>query len=786
MSKLQSKWGCLLLSLTVGAVTPLTTVGAAVTEAQTVTTANSLPPVDSDDAVARLVATTASAVSDSAVSSSAPVTDSGASSVTASSSAVPNTAASASETTSSAAVTSATTSGEASRAATETAVTKTTATTDDAVATGISGTVNWTIGDDGVLHLSAGSFGTLPSSVSLWNSYAAQITSISIEGAITAGTGATYARLFSGLPNVTTITGLKQLSLAGVTNVSYMFYNDTSLTSVDFGDNDFSSVTTMLSMFQGCTKLTAVGTAWTFNKVTNLANVFYNCAALTTVNTRGWDISNVTTLSGTFSGCKALTAIDVSDWQTGNVTALTNTFANCTSLTTLAVGNWDTSKLTSLNSTFSNCSHLTTLNVSKWKMGNVTTLASAFNGCSNLTTLPVGNWDVSKVTTLSYTFTNCKSLTSLDIRQWQTPQLVTFSQTFQNASSLTALDFSGTGWDTSKVTSMFGLFNGTGLETLDLSQLTTANVTNFGSTFYGMTKLTTLNLASWDTSAATSYKTMFGNSQNLQHLTLGEKFTFHGDTSMALTSGAITNGYTGDWQLGDDGPAIATDDLMTTYDGSTMAGQYNWVKVPTKSTVTVKYVDTVGETVSPAVTYTGMVGSDYTFAPKVLAGYTLTTTPANATGVYTADPITVTYVYTGNLIFSSVPSMVSFGRHTLTGQSATYGANLDQELVVKDNRSPNASWTLSAQLGASGFVNTATGDSLAATLTYRDALGTATVIGNVATPIVTQMSTSNNPVSVSSDWSTTTGLLLTAQDSSLIGTYQAEITWDLGDTVANN
>ncbi|WP_158682947.1 BspA family leucine-rich repeat surface protein [Lactobacillus sp. CBA3605] len=769
MSKLQNKWGCLLLSLTVGVVTPLTTVGAAVTEVQTVTTANSLPPVGSDDAVARLVATTASAVSDSAVSSSAPVTDSAAS-----------------EAASSATVTSSTTTSEASRAATETAVTKTTATTDDTVATGVSGTVNWTIGDDGVLHLSAGSFGTLPSNSSLWNSYAAQITSISIEGPITAGANATYARLFSGLLNVTTITGLNQLSLAGVTNVSYMFYNDTSLISVDFGDNDFSSVATMLSMFEGCTKLTTVGTAWTFNKVTNLSRMFYNCASLTTVNTHDWNTSNVTALSGTFWGCKALTAIDVSGWQLGNVTSLENTFNGCSSLTTLAVGNWDTSKVTSLNSTFINCSQLTTLNVSKWKMGNVTTLASAFNGCLNLTTLPVGNWDTSNVTTLNYTFTNCKSLTSLDISQWQTPKLVTFSQTFQGASSLTALDFNGTGWDTSNVTSMLGLFNGSGLKTLDLSQLTTAKVTNFKNTFSGMAKLTTLNLASWDTSAATSYTAMFGSSQNLQHLTLGEKFTFHGDTSMALTSGAITNGYTGDWQLGDDGPAIATNDLMTTYDGSTMAGQYNWVKVPTKSTVTVKYVDTIGETVSPAVTYTGTVGSNYAFAPKVLAGYTLTTTPANATGVYTTAPITVTYVYTGNLIFSSVPSTVSFGRHILTGQSATYGANLDQELVVKDNRSPNASWTLSAQLGAGGFVNTATGDSLAATLTYRDALGTATVIGNVATPIVTQMSISNNPVSVSSGWSTTTGLLLTAQDSSLIGTYQAKITWDLGDTVANN
>ena len=64
------------------------------------------------------------------------------------------------------------------------------------------------------------------------------------------------------------------------------------------------------------------------------------------------------------------------------------------------------------------------------------------------------------------------------------------------------------------------------------------------------------------------------------------------------------------------------------------------------STVTAKYVDENGNAIADSVVTTGIVGSAYTTTAKIINGYLLIETPANASGNYTKDAITVTYVYT--------------------------------------------------------------------------------------------------------------------------------------------
>ena len=75
---------------------------------------------------------------------------------------------------------------------------------------------------------------------------------------------------------------------------------------------------------------------------------------------------------------------------------------------------------------------------------------------------------------------------------------------------------------------------------------------------------------------------------------------------------------------------------------------WNEVQVePTrKGTVTVKYVDEDGNDLTSPITLTGNVGDSYTTSKKTFSGYTLSSTPTNAIGKYTASNITVTYKYT--------------------------------------------------------------------------------------------------------------------------------------------
>ncbi|MBC2175045.1 LPXTG cell wall anchor domain-containing protein [Listeria booriae] len=61
--------------------------------------------------------------------------------------------------------------------------------------------------------------------------------------------------------------------------------------------------------------------------------------------------------------------------------------------------------------------------------------------------------------------------------------------------------------------------------------------------------------------------------------------------------------------------------------------------------VTVRYVDTSGNTVAPETTLTGEYGTDYAAQAMAIPTYTLTGTPQNATGTYTESTQTVTFVY---------------------------------------------------------------------------------------------------------------------------------------------
>lgn len=64
--------------------------------------------------------------------------------------------------------------------------------------------------------------------------------------------------------------------------------------------------------------------------------------------------------------------------------------------------------------------------------------------------------------------------------------------------------------------------------------------------------------------------------------------------------------------------------------------------------ITVKYVDEAAPTVSisPDVVLQGNVGDSYTTQQKAITGYTFKEVQGNASGMFTSQPQTVTYVYT--------------------------------------------------------------------------------------------------------------------------------------------
>ena len=102
-----------------------------------------------------------------------------------------------------------------------------------------------------------------------------------------------------------------------------------------------------------------------------------------------------------------------------------------------------------------------------------------------------------------------------------------------------------------------------------------------------------------------------------------------------------------------------------------------WIKngtVTSAGKVYVRYVDTTNGVTLDSQTLTGMQGSAYTTSAKTFSGYTLSSTPTNASGQYGSSTIYVTYNYTSNNIPLSASASISEDSIDL-GDSVTLSAS---------------------------------------------------------------------------------------------------------------
>lgn len=160
------------------------------------------------------------------------------------------------------------------------------------------------------------------------------------------------------------------------------------------------------------------------SNVTNMSYMFYGCSALTTIPQL--DTSNVTTISGMFAGCSALASIPRLD--TSNVTDMSNMLNSCSMLTTIP--QLDTSKAKFMNYMFQKCSALIT--IPQLNTSNVMNMSYMFHSCSKLTSIP--QLDTSNVTDMRNMFYSCFALTT--IPQLDTSNVTGMSNMFYSCSKL--------------------------------------------------------------------------------------------------------------------------------------------------------------------------------------------------------------------------------------------------------------------------------------------------------------------------------------------------------------
>ena len=384
-------------------------------------------------------------------------------------------------------------------------------------------------------------------------------------------TPTTLYGFFESLTELETITGLEYLNTEKVTNMSYMFYYCSSLTSLDVTHFNTANVTNMERMFYCCSSLTSLDvTHFNTEKVTVMSNMFENCSSLTSLDVTHFNTANVRNMSYMFTSCSSLTSLDVTYFNTANVTDMHYMFSNCVALTSLYLTNFNTEKVTYMYGMFSSCSSLTTIYASsKFVTTKVSNSNDMFYNCEKLKGEEVWTKDMAtdktyaKIEggyfsggiprvkyadgTLTFFLTSKETLGENEYGiyglgakpdwVWKNPNVtkvtkVVFDPAFANArptncyawflGCVNLTNIEGIEYlNTSQVTDMHNMFyNCYHLQTTDFSGFDTRKVKDMSCMFYNCDSLKSLDISNFNTSEVTDMRGMFEGCIGLTSLDL--------------------------------------------------------------------------------------------------------------------------------------------------------------------------------------------------------------------------------------------------------------------------
>lgn len=360
-----------------------------------------------------------------------------------------------------------------------------------------------------------------------------------------------------------------------VTNLTYAFEHNTSLTKIKFGDGwRLDECTNMKGTFEYCGAITNdFSEIKTSSKLKNMEFLFNGCSSVTAFNTKEWDVSGVESMNSVFANCTNAKVIDVSNWKTPNVNTLQNTFLKCVNVEKIDMSNWNMEKVTTMEGTFkelkklqkvemgdagwnlkvctslkttfedchalnqsfdklqtssaltnmeymfNRCHSLTNLDLRLVNAEGVTNLYRTFKECENLQTLDVSTWNTVNLESMYETFYGDKQLTYIDMSNWKMNKVKTMEKTFNQLENLQTI-VTGSGWQFDECTTFLATFEKcSALHNFDSSKIkTSSNLKNIEHVFSGCSSLNKLELAGWDVSGVTSMYRSFNNCTSLATL----------------------------------------------------------------------------------------------------------------------------------------------------------------------------------------------------------------------------------------------------------------------------
>ena len=157
-----------------------------------------------------------------------------------------------------------------------------------------------------------------------WYSDIADITTVVFDVSFAIARPVATSSWFYEMEDLTRIVGMENLNTKDVTDMSSMFFDCMSLTSLDLSHFDTGKVTNMAGMFKACGQLKSLDlSSFATRQVTGMSSMFFNCYSLKTVYVKEdyyyWETSNVKISENMFEGCISIVGGGGTTYDANNI-----------------------------------------------------------------------------------------------------------------------------------------------------------------------------------------------------------------------------------------------------------------------------------------------------------------------------------------------------------------------------------------------------------------------------------------------------------------------------------
>lgn len=172
------------------------------------------------------------------------------------------------------------------------------------------------------------------------------------------------------------------------------------------------------NLFKDFEKVTSIENLTTWLDTTecrNMSNMFQNCKSLTSINLSNFNTKACINMQGMFYGCQSLRTLDVSSFDTEAVNNMNGMFVECSTLTSLDLTNFNTTSVRNMGGMFRDCTKLKDLKLTNFDITIVDYLDYMFRGCTSMEVLRLDSFGRTSPTRMNNMFYNCSSLKELYI-----------------------------------------------------------------------------------------------------------------------------------------------------------------------------------------------------------------------------------------------------------------------------------------------------------------------------------------------------------------------------------